>query len=215
MKKIDKDKEIMKNAPKTIDYLNEESKKHFEDVKKYLDALQIEYKVNTNLVRGLDYYSHTVFEVEASVEGFGSQNVLCGGGRYDNLVENIGGPATKGVGFAMGIERLLTALEFENINLNENNNVDVYVIPVDESIKYDASSLVMSLRLNGFKVDMDYMNRNMKSNFKQADRINAKYIIIIGEDEVKTNTLTIKNNKTKEEHKINLEDVVEFLDEGE
>ena len=213
--KIDKDKEIMKNAPKTIDYLNEESKKHFEDVKKYLDALQIEYKVNTNLVRGLDYYSHTVFEVEASVEEFGSQNVLCGGGRYDNLVENIGGPATKGVGFAMGIERLLTALEFENINLNENNNVDVYVIPVDESIKYDASSLVMSLRLNGFKVDMDYMNRNMKSNFKQADRINAKYIIIIGEDEVKTNTLTIKNNKTKEEHKINLEDVVEFLDEGE
>ena len=213
--KIDKDKEIMKNAPKTIDYLNEESKKHFEDVKKYLDALQIEYKVNTNLVRGLDYYSHTVFEVEASVEGFGSQNVLCGGGRYDNLVENIGGPSTKGVGFAMGIERLLTALEFENINLNENNNVDVYVIPVDESIKYDASSLVMSLRLNGFKVDMDYMNRNMKSNFKQADRINAKYIIIIGEDEVKTNTLTIKNNKTKEEHKINLEDVVEFLDEGE
>lgn len=213
--KIDKDKEIMKNAPKTIDYLNEKSKKHFEDVKKYLDALQIEYKVNTNLVRGLDYYSHTVFEVEASVEGFGSQNVLCGGGRYDNLVENIGGPATKGVGFAMGIERLLTALEFENINLNENNNVDVYVIPVDESIKYDASSLVMSLRLNGFKVDMDYMNRNMKSNFKQADRINAKYIIIIGEDEVKTNTLTIKNNKTKEEHKINLEDVVEFLDEGE
>lgn len=213
--KIDKDKEIMKNAPKTIDYLNEESKKHFEDVKKYLDALQIEYKVNTNLVRGLDYYSHTVFEVEASVEGFGSQNVLCGGGRYDNLVENIGGPATKGVGFAMGIERLLTALEFENINLNENNNVDVYVIPVDESIKYDASSLVMSLRLNGFKVDMDYMNRNMKSNFKQADRINAKYIIIIGEDEVKTNTLTIKNNKTKEEHKINLEDVVEFLDDGE
>lgn len=213
--KIDKDKEIMKNAPKTIDYLNEKSKKHFEDVKKYLDALQIEYKVNTNLVRGLDYYSHTVFEVEASVEGFGSQNVLCGGGRYDNLVENIGGPATKGVGFAMGIERLLTALEFENINLNENNNVDVYVIPVDESIKYDASSLVMSLRLNGFKVDMDYMNRNMKSNFKQADRINAKYIIIIGEDEVKTNILTIKNNKTKEEHKINLEDVVEFLDEGE
>ena len=116
---MNKDKEIMKNAPKTIDYLNEESKKHFEDVKKYLDALQIEYKVNTNLVRGLDYYSHTVFEVEASVEGFGSQNVLCGGGRYDNLVENIGGPSTKGVGFAMGIERLLTALEFENINLNE------------------------------------------------------------------------------------------------
>lgn len=213
--KIDGSKEIMANAPKTIDFLNEESRKHFEDVKKYLDSLEIDYEVNTNLVRGLDYYTHTVFEVEASVEGFGSQNVLCGGGRYDNLVENIGGPSTKGVGFAMGMERLLTALEYENINLIDNDCIDVYVIPMDESVQDKVSSLVMSLRLNGFKVDMDYMKRNLKSNFKQADRLNAKYIIIVGEDEIKSNTLTLKNNKTKEEYKIKLDDLVEFLDKGE
>lgn len=213
--KIDGSKEIMANAPKTIDFLNEESRKHFEDVKKYLDSLEIDYKVNTNLVRGLDYYTHTVFEVEASVEGFGSQNVLCGGGRYDNLVENIGGPSTKGVGFAMGMERLLTALEYENINLIDNDCIDVYVIPMDESVQDKVSSLVMSLRLNGFKVDMDYMKRNLKSSFKQADRLNAKYIIIVGEDEIKSNTLTLKNNKTKEEYKIKLDDLVEFLDKGE
>ena len=213
--KIDGSKEIMANAPKTIDFLNEESRKHFEDVKKYLDSLEIDYEVNTNLVRGLDYYTHTVFEVEASVEGFGSQNVLCGGGRYDNLVENIGGPSTKGVGFAMGMERLLTALEYENINLIDNDCIDVYVIPMDESVQDKVSSLVMSLRLNGFKVDMDYMKRNLKSNFKQADRLNAKYIIIVGEDETKSNTLTLKNNKTKEEYKIKLDDLVEFLDKGE
>ena len=213
--KIDGSKEIMANAPKTIDFLNEESRKHFEDVKKYLNSLEIDYEVNTNLVRGLDYYTHTVFEVEASVEGFGSQNVLCGGGRYDNLVENIGGPSTKGVGFAMGMERLLTALEYENINLIDNDCIDVYVIPMDESVQDKVSSLVMSLRLNGFKVDMDYMKRNLKSNFKQADRLNAKYIIIVGEDEIKSNTLTLKNNKTKEEYKIKLDDLVEFLDKGE
>lgn len=213
--KIDGSKEIMANAPKTIDFLNEESRKHFEDVKKYLDSLEIDYEVNTNLVRGLDYYTHTVFEVEASVEGFGSQNVLCGGGRYDNLVENIGGPSTKGVGFAMGMERLLTALEYENINLIDNDCIDVYVIPMDESVQDKVSSLVMSLRLNGFKVDMDYMKRNLKSSFKQADRLNAKYIIIVGEDEIKSNTLTLKNNKTKEEYKIKLDDLVEFLDKGE
>ena len=114
--KVDADKDIMKNAPKIIDYLNDDSKSHFESVKKYLEVLGIEYTVNPNLVRGLDYYTHTVFEVEASVEGFGSQNVLCGGGRYDHLVEMVGGPSTPGVGFAMGIERLMTAVDYENIS---------------------------------------------------------------------------------------------------
>lgn len=213
--KIDSEKDIMKNAPKTIDYLNESSFNHFEEVKKYLESMEIDYTVNTRLVRGLDYYSHTVFEVEASVEGFGSQNVLCGGGRYDNLVENIGGPSTKGVGFAMGMERLLTALEFENINLIDDNNIDVYVIPMGEESKDHAVSLALSLRLNGFKVDMDYMDRNIKSNFKQADRLGAKFIAIIGEEEIKSNLITIKNNRTKEEFKVELGSLVEFLDKGE
>ena len=210
--KVDSDLPIMKNAPKIIDYLNDSSKKHFEEVQKYLDTLQIDYEINTNLVRGLDYYTHTVFEVEAEVVGFGSQNVLCGGGRYDNLVETIGGPKTPGVGFAMGMERLLTALKYENINLCEDEHIDAYIIPMSDTTEY-SFALAQDLRLNGFNVDIDYMNRKIANNFKYADRLKAKYVIIIGEDEVKSNILTIKDNNTKEEFKVNTLDIIDFLDE--
>lgn len=210
--KYDANLEIIKNAPKIIDYLNTESKEHFENVKKYLTAMNIEYVVNPNVVRGLDYYTHTVFEVEASVEGFGSQNVLCGGGRYNGLVETIGGPVTPGVGFALGMERLLTALEFENINLIENNSLDIYVIPMNDSKDYSIY-ITNLLRMNGFNVDLDTMDRKIANNFKQADRLNTKFVIIIGEEEVENEILTIKNNNTKEEFKIKVDDLVEFFDE--
>lgn len=210
--KVDGDLEIMKTAPKTIDYLNEESKNHFEQVQKYLKAMNIEYEVNPNVVRGLDYYTHTVFEVEASIEGFGAQNVLCGGGRYDALVEQIGGPKTPGVGFALGLERLLSALEFEQIEVGQKA-LDVYVIPFLETKEY-AAYLTQVLRLNGFSCDMDYQDRNLKANFKQADRRQAHFIIILGSDEVDTKVLTIKNNETKEEFKIKEEDLISFLDEN-
>ena len=209
--KVDKDLDIMKTAPKTIDYLNDESKKHFELVQKYLDALNIEYVINPSVVRGLDYYTHTVFEVEAKIEGFGAQNVLCGGGRYNTLVETIGGPATPGVGFALGMERLLTALEFENINVS-SKSLDVYMIPFSETKQYSVS-LTQMIRLNGFTCDMDYLDKGLKANFKQADRMNAKYVIIVGDEEAEKKVLTIKNNQTKEEYKVKEEDLIEFLDE--
>lgn len=211
--KVDADKDIMKNAPKMIDYLNDVSKKHFEDVQKYLRAMDIEFVVNPKIVRGLDYYTHTVFEVEASVEGFGSQNVLGAGGRYDNLVENLGGPKTPGVGFALGLERLITALDFEKINLIDENSIDVYVVPMSELENDYAISLLDHLRMNGFKADMDYMARNFKSNFKQADRLNSKYVVLVGDEETKTGVLTIKDNRTKEEYKIKEEELIEFFDE--
>lgn len=211
--KVDADKDIMKNAPKMIDYLNDVSKKHFEDVQKYLRAMNIEFVVNPKIVRGLDYYTHTVFEVEASVEGFGSQNVLGAGGRYDNLVENLGGPKTPGVGFALGLERLITALDFEKINLIDENSIDVYVVPMSELENDYAFSLLDHLRMNGFKADMDYMARNFKSNFKQADRLNSKYVVLVGDEETKTGVLTIKDNKTKEEYKVKEEELIEFFDE--
>lgn len=211
--KVDADKDIMKNAPKMIDYLNDVSKKHFEDVQKYLRAMDIEFVVNPKIVRGLDYYTHTVFEVEASVEGFGSQNVLGAGGRYDNLVENLGGPKTPGVGFALGLERLITALDFEKINLIDENSIDVYVVPMSELENDYAISLLDHLRMNGFKADMDYMARNFKSNFKQADRLNSKYVVLVGDEETKTGVLTIKDNKTKEEYKVKEEELIEFFDE--
>ena len=211
--KVDANNELMKNAPKTIDYLNEESKKHFENVKKYLTSMDIEYEVNTNIVRGLDYYTHTVFEVTAEIKDFGSQNVLCGGGRYDNLIETLDGPSTPSVGFALGLERLLNALEAEQIDLQLDNTVDAYIVYMSENEKGNALRLATNLRLNGFRVDIDYCSRNLKSNFKQADRLNSKFIIIIGEEEVKENFVTIKNNETKEEQKIELDYLIYYLDE--
>lgn len=212
--KVDHELDIMKNAPKISEYLNETSINHFNKVKEYLEEMGIDYEVNENLVRGLDYYTHTVFEIEAQVEGFGSQNVLCGGGRYDGLVNTLGGPETSGVGFATGIERLLTALEYENKLPSDNDSVDAYIIPMDEESKKLGIKITNILRMNGFSSEIDGMSRNIKGNFKQADRLNAKYVIIIGEEEVKSNILTIKNNNTKEEYKMNLEELIDFLDEN-
>ena len=209
--KVDHELEVMKNAPKILDYLNEESRNHFKQVQHYLDVLEIPYQVNPNIVRGLDYYTHTVFEVEADIEGFGSQNVLCAGGRYNHLVEQIGGPSTPGVGFALGMERLLAALECEHITVGEEH-LNLYVIPVGEEQVDYAVSLVQELRMNGFSVDMDYMNRNLKGNFKQADRLNADYIILLGEEEIETGIFTIKNNQTQEEYKVERNDLIDFLD---
>ncbi len=211
--KIDNKLEIIKNAPQIIDYLNETSKQHFEKVKKYLDLLEIDYEVDPKIVRGLDYYTHTVFEVEAEVEGFGAQNVLCGGGRYNNLVNTIGNVDVPGVGFALGMERLMKALELENITL-PTNHLDIYVVPIGEKALDYSVPLVENLRMNGFCVDMDYMNRNIKSNFKQADRLQAKFIILLGEDELKKSIVTIKNNQTKEEIKIKEEKLISYLDKN-
>ena len=211
--KIDSDKDILKNAPKMIYYLNDDSKKHFENVKKYLDFMNIDYIVNSNIVRGLDYYTHTVFEIEADIKGFGSQNVLAAGGRYNNLVENIGGPSVPGVGFALGLERLFLALEAEGIDIKEENDLEVYVIPLGDEQSGKSLSLVNNLRLNGFNVDMDFNGRNLKSNFKSADKMKAKYIIIIGEEESKSSILTIKDNSSKEEFKVHISELIDFLDD--
>ncbi len=211
--KVDSSNEIMKNAPKMTDYLNEESREHFDKVKEYLDAMGINYKVNPSIVRGLDYYTHTVFEVQADIEGFGSQNTLAAGGRYDHLVEFVGGPSVPGVGFAVGLERLFLALDAENIDIREIICPDVYIFSADDEQKPYVLSLSNDLRLAGFNVEIDYNGKNFKSNFKQADKVNARYIIIIGEEEVESKLLTVKNNETKEEYKVKLDKIIEFLDE--
>ena len=211
--KVDSSNEIMKNAPKMTDYLNEESRIHFDKVKEYLDAMGINYKVNPSIVRGLDYYTHTVFEVQADIEGFGSQNTLAAGGRYDHLVEFVGGPSVPGVGFAVGLERLFLALNAENIDIREIICPDVYIFSADDEQKPYVLSLSNDLRLAGFNVEIDYNGKSFKSNFKQADKVNARYIIIIGEEEVESKLLTVKNNETKEEYKVKLDKIIEFLDE--
>lgn len=212
--KVDNDKDIMKTAPKMTDYLNESSKERFETVQKYLSLLDIDYEVNPNIVRGLDYYDHTVFEIEATVEGFGSQNVLGAGGRYNGLTEQLGGPQVPGIGFAMGIGRLILALEKEEINLPINNDIDVYVMYVSDTEKDYAMTLVQELRMNGFKVETEYTSRSLKAQFKQADRLNSKMLIILNDEDLKNNQINIKNNHTKEENLIDIDYIMYFLDEA-
>lgn len=210
--KQDHNLDIMQKAPSILDYLNEESKEHFTLVQKYLKEMNIDFEVDSNIVRGLDYYTHTVFEVEADIEGFGSQNVLCAGGRYNGLVETLGGPSIPGVGFAFGLERLLAALDAEKLNIAEDNSLDFYIIPLGLEDKSYPLNILNLLRMNGFNGDMDYMNRSLKSCFKLIDKINPKYIIMIGENEINSNKITIKNNDTKEEVTIEKDKIVDYLD---
>ena len=211
--KVDKDSDILKNAPITIDYLNEESKARFEDVKKYLTLLEVDYEVDTRLVRGLDYYNHTVFEIEAKVDGFGSNNVLAGGGRYNGLVDLLGGPATPGIGFALGMGRLLMALDLEKIDLPINNSLDAFIMYVSESEKEYAISLTQYLRMNNYKVEMEYMGRGLKGQFKQADRLNSKYLIILNDEDLQNDIVKIKNNETKEEYEVGIDYLIYFFEE--
>lgn len=211
--KEEDDKKIVANAPSLLEYLNENSLRHYQSVKDYLDLLEIEYIENNRLVRGFDYYTHTVFEVEADIAGFGSQNVLAGGGRFDGLVETLGGPSVPAAGLAIGIERLLIALEYENIKLIDEFNLDVFVAPLDVNSKSYSYKLTEILRMNGFNTEFDYNNRKIQNNFKYSEKIKAKYIILIGAEEIKNKVLTIKNTFTKEEFKVQEDYIVSFLDE--
>lgn len=211
--KIDKDLDIMKNAPKTIDYLNKQSLDRFNKLKEYLDALEIEYTVDPSIVRGLDYYNHTVFEIEADIQGFGSNNVLAGGGRYNGLVSNLGGPETCGIGFACGLGRLLLALEKEEIILPISDSIDAFIMYVNDEEKKEAIKLAQVLRMNGFKIDTEYTSRALKGQFKQADRLKSKLLIILNSEELKNNEVKVKNTKTKTEELINLDYLIYYMDE--
>ena len=209
--KVDSNHVLMKNAPKTLDYLNVESKNRFEKLKSYLESLEIEYKVDTNLVRGLDYYSHTVFEIQADIEGFGSQNTICGGGRYNNLVETLDGPSTPGMGFGMGLERLILALDAEEIELDTNKRLDLFIANISSEPE-EVFAIVQDVRLNGFTVETDYLDKNLKGQFKEIERLNPKYFIVIGDDELKSGQVKIKDNDTKEEESITIDEIINFLD---
>ena len=205
--KVDAESEIIKNAPKTIDYLNEESKARFERLKELLDLMDIPYNVNTNLVRGLDYYNHMVFEVTLR-----DSYALGGGGRYNGLVEVLGGPSTPGVGFAMGYDRTILAMEEEGVNIPINNSIDLYLLAVSESEKETAAYLAHDLRLNGFIVDTDLLGRGLKGQFKSVDRFNAKFLIVLNDEDLQKNEVNIKDNKTKEEEHVNINDLVDYID---
>ena len=205
--KVDAGSDIIKNAPKTIDYLNEESKKRFERLQELLDLMDIPYEVNTNLVRGLDYYNHMVFEVTLR-----DSYALGGGGRYNGLIETLDGPSTPGVGFAMGYDRTILAMEEEGVNIPINNTIDLYLLAVSESERETAQYLAQDLRLNGFIVETDLMNKGLKGQFKSVDRFNSKFLIVLNDEDLQKNEVVIKDNATKEVERLNINNIVEFLD---
>ncbi len=208
--KIDNEKEIVKSAPSLQDCLNDESKNYFNDVLKALEALKIPYVVEDRLVRGLDYYTHTVFEVVSTHNESGSQSTIFGGGRYDGLVNYFGGPDMSGVGFAIGLERLLLFASLENINLASEDELDVYVMSLGnvETLPIEVATMC---RNAGFKTELNMVERSMKSQFKSVDRKHAKTIIIIGEDELKQGVVNIKDIKTQQQVTVKIDEIVSTL----
>ncbi|NNU91985.1 histidine--tRNA ligase [Geobacillus sp. NFOSA3] len=211
--KKDRDHELMATAPSILDYLNDESRHYFEKVKAHLTKLGIPFEVDPRLVRGLDYYHHTAFEIMSDAEGFGAITTLCGGGRYSGLVQEIGGPETPGIGFALSIERLLAALDAEGITLPISEGIDCYVVAVGEKAKDESVLLVHELRKAGIVADKDYQDRKVKAQLKAADRLNAKFVAILGDDELAKEVINIKEMSTGEQTEVPLHSVVDYLKE--
>lgn len=201
------DKVAVEGAPSILDYLDEESSAYFAAVRSMLETLQIPYVINTNMVRGLDYYNHTIFEFTTEVAG--SQLTICAGGRYDGLVAYFGGPETPGVGFGMGLERLLLVLDKQGVELPIETALDVYVAVLGTGANGRALELVQALRAQGFAAERDYLDRKLKAQFKSADSFKAKTLITLGESEVESGQVTVKNNYNREEITVSLDQIQE------
>lgn len=193
------------------DYLSKDDLKHFEDIIKILEQVNIKVVVDKMLVRGLDYYTGFVFEIKSTDERQGSQSTLLGGGRYDELVKQLGGPDLPAAGFGLGIERIMIALQNAELTLANEKKLDVYIVALSEKAKKLSSLLLMMIRNSGMVADTDYMNRSFKSVFKQVEKFNTKNVIIIGDNELKENVVVIKNQQTKSEEKVSLDKIIEHL----
>lgn len=200
----------MKKAPIITDHLCEDCRKHYETVKNYLDGAGISYIEDSSLVRGLDYYTRTVFEVQV-VEGLGSQNAIGGGGRYDKLTEEVGGRATPGLGFALGYERCLLALQAAGVEFPSLKRCNLFVACVDDDARARAFSLVQECRDMGIIAEMDHQQRSLKSQFKLADKLGARNVAILGPDEIAQGVVTLRNMGNHEEQTISFADLVSKL----
>ena len=208
--KVDKDTNLLQKAPKPLDYLNEASKNHFDKLLAYLDSMEIKYIVDKNLVRGLDYYTHTVFEVNANLETLGAQNTICGGGRYSHLVSSLGGPDIPGVGFAFGLERLMLALESLNFK-GESDYLHLYIIVLGEEQKADGIKMLNRCRLGGLFSDIDFLDKSLKAQFKQADNLNARFVAIYGETEKANDQINLKDKDSGKEVTINKHQLYNYI----
>ena len=203
--KVDKDKDFYKSAPNIIDFLFEDERKHYEDVKKYLNVFGIKYTEDPTLVRGLDYYSSTVFEIVTNK--LGSQGTVLGGGRYDNLLKELGDKDIPAVGFATGVERIMMLLG-ENY---PKNNPDVYIAWLGENTSETALKIAESLRDNDIKVYIDYSEKGMKSHMKKADKLSVRYCIILGEDELNKGIVLLKDFSTREQKEVKIEKIINYI----
>ncbi len=199
------DKIAVENAPSILDYLDDESQAHFDAVRSMLETLNIPYVIDTNMVRGLDYYNHTIFEFITTVDK--SELTICAGGRYDSLVEYFDGPETPGFGFGLGLERLLLILEKQGIELPVEKEMDVYIAVLGQGANLKALELVQAIRNQGFSAERDYLGRKIKAQFKSADAFNAKTIITLGESEIEAGQVAVKNNKTREEVTVSFDEI--------
>ena len=199
------DKIAVENAPSILDYLDDESQAHFDAVRSMLETLNIPYVIDTNMVRGLDYYNHTIFEFITTVDK--SELTICAGGRYDSLVEYFDGPETPGFGFGLGLERLLLILEKQGIELPVEKEMDVYIAVLGQGANLKALELVQAIRNQGFSAERDYLERKIKAQFKSADYFKAKTIITLGESEIEAGQVTLKNNKTRQEITVGFEEI--------
>ncbi len=202
-------KKITDNAPSIIDYICEDCSTHFEKVKKLLDLSGVEYKVNPKIVRGLDYYTKTVFEFVS--ENIGAQGTVCGGGRYDGLVEQLGGASVPGIGFALGIERLLLLMSSIGVEIPNDGKVKIYVAPMGEKEAEVAFTLVNGMRVKGIVAETDHMQRGIKAQFKYADKIGAEYVAVIGSSELAEGKVKVKKMADGSEETVAITDLVEYM----
>ena len=204
-------KGIAEKAPVVIDYLCDDCKNHFESVKANLEAMNIDFTVNPKIVRGLDYYTRTVFEFISG--DIGAQSTVCGGGRYDGLIGQMGGPETASLGFAMGIERLMMVLKAQNAELPEAPTCDLFIATLGDKATLKASALCKELRDEGYKVQTDICGRGLKAQMKYANKIGAKFTVVLGDNEVDCGKGKLKNMANSSEREINLDEIVEELGE--
>ena len=203
------DQELVQGAPMMIDYLCDDCKKAFEDLQKNLEALEIPYVVNPKIVRGLDYYTKTAFEFVTN--SLGAQGTVCGGGRYDNLVEEVGGPPIPGVGFGLGKERLLMLMEANGVEIPKPTDCDIFIATMGEAAKLYGQKLLFDLRRNGIKCQIDDLQRNFKGQFKYADRLGARYAVVIGDNELETGVATLKDMEKGEQTEVKFDELISKL----
>lgn len=202
-----KDQEIVKNAPSVLEYLDEESSVHFEQVKDMLDLLEIPYEIDSNMVRGLDYYNDTIFEVMTNDPNFGANTTICAGGRYDQLVEEVGGPSTPGFGFAIGLERLVMLLDGIDYDYPNTHELDAFIVTIGDQVNNEALKLANALRNHGLTVEREFAGRKPGNQFKTADKLNAKTVFTLGSQELENRTVNMKFLATGKEISLNLDDI--------